>query len=285
MKKNLTIVIPAYNESEGLEKVLLDLQAETSDLAEEIILVDDGSQDDTAAIAKASGVRVISHKRNIGYGASLKSGIRTADTDYILTMDSDGQHHPDDVNKLWQQVEDFDMVIGSRTSLLHSPIWRMPGKWLLNIMANFLVRQRIPDLNSGLRIIRREDALRYLHLCPAGFSFSTTITLVMLSRGYDVKFVPIEVSKRVGVSYVSIKTGFETLLLIMRLATLIDPLRIFVPVSLLIGLVGFLWEIPYAVAGRGVSVGSMLAIVTALLCFVLGLISDQISQLRLERYE
>ena len=129
------------------------------------------------------------------------------------------------------------MVIGNRTSLLHSPLWRMPGKWMLNIMANYLVKERIPDLNSGLRVIRREDALRYLHLCPSGFSFSTTITMVMLSRGYDVKYIPIKVEKRVGKSSISLKTGFETLLLILRLATLIDPLRIFVPMSLIIGFI------------------------------------------------
>jgi hypothetical protein len=161
----------------------------------------------------------------------------------------------------------------------------MPGKWLLGVLANYLVRQRIPDLNSGLRILHRETVLRYLHLCPSGFSFSTTITLVMLHRGYNVEYVPITVQKRIGKSLISLNTGFQTLLLILRLAALIDPLRVFIPTSFVIGLIGMLWEIPYALTGRGVSVGSMMAIVTAVLLFALGLICDQISQLRLGLFE
>ena len=177
------------------------------------------------------------------------------------------------------------MVIGQRTSLLHSPLWRMPGKWLLGWMANRLIRQEIPDLNSGLRLLRREVALKYLHLCPAGFSLSTTLTMSILARGYDVRFVPIEVNRRTGKSTVSISTGLDTIILILRIATLVNPLRIFLPASLLVGGLGALWGVPYALSGRGVSVGSMLALVTAVLLFALGLISDQISQSRLERFE
>jgi hypothetical protein len=161
----------------------------------------------------------------------------------------------------------------------------MPGKWLLWSMANYLTRRKIPDLNSGLRLIRREVALRYLHLCPSGFSFSTTITMALLSRGYSVAYVPIQVKKRVGKSTVSVATGLDTIILILRIAALFNPLRVFIPISLLIGLVGLAWGIPFALVGRGVSVGSMLAIVTATLIFGLGLLCDQISQLRLERFE
>jgi len=283
--KPITVVIPAYNEAEAIGPVLEHLKVTCPDLIETIIVVDDGSSDDTACIAERAGVQVIRHSRNKGYGASLKTGIRAAQTEYVLTMDSDGQHKAEDIARLWEQADNHDMVVGQRTSLIHSQLWRMPGKWLLSFMANYLSRQRIPDLNSGFRLMRRETLLKYMHLCPAGFSFSTTITMAFFNRGYDVAYVPIDVKKRVGKSTISVTTGLETIILILRIATLFDPLRIFIPISLFTAAVGILWGIPYALLGNGISIGSMLAIVTAVLMFSLGLICDQISQLRLERYE
>jgi hypothetical protein len=161
----------------------------------------------------------------------------------------------------------------------------MPGKWLLRYLANYLTRRNIPDLNSGFRLFRKENVQRYLHICPAGFSFSTTITMVLLSRGYSVQYMPIHIQKRVGKSTVTVATGLDTIILILRMAALFNPLRIFIPISFIIGVIGIIWGIPYAIAGFGVSVGSMLAIVTAILLFSLGLLCDQISQLRLERFE
>jgi glycosyltransferase involved in cell wall biosynthesis len=285
MHKRLTVVIPAFNEEQSIGPVLAQVKAHCSDFVEEAIVVDDGSGDGTARIAQEAGARVIRHPKNMGYGAAIKTGLRHAQTEYVLTMDADGQHRTGDLQRVWEAVEDYDMVVGQRVGLIHSPLWRMPGKWLLGLLANYLTQQRIPDLNSGLRLMRREVALKYLHICPAGFSFSTTITMVFFNRGRSVKYVPIEVQKRVGESTVSVGTGFQTLILILRTATLFDPLRIFVPASAVVGVVGMGWGIPYALAGRGVSVGSMLAIVTAILLFSLGLLSDQISQLRLERFE
>lgn len=285
MSKKVTILIPAFNESRAIGFVIEHIQTICSDVVQEVIVVDDGSRDETGCIAKKAGANVICHKQNLGYGAALKTGIRHAKTEFVLTMDADGQHQAEDVLRLWELAEDCDMVVGQRISLLHSPLWRMPGKWLLWSMANYLTRRKIPDLNSGLRLIRREVVLRYLHLCPSGFSFSTTITMALLSRGYSVAYVPIQAKKRVGKSTVSVATGFDTIILILRIAALFNPLRVFIPISLLIGLVGLIWGIPFALAGRGVSVGSMLAIVTAILLFGLGLLCDQISQLRLERFE
>ena len=282
---SLTVVIPAFNESKAIGDTLRRLSDVCQSLIAEIIVVDDGSTDNTAQIAEEAGVRVIRHHRNQGYGASLKSGIRAAKTEYVLTMDSDGQHNPEDIPRLWEAAEQYDMVVGQRTALLHSQLWRMPGKWLLSYMANYLSRQSIPDLNSGFRLIRRDVVMKYMHLCPAGFSFSTTITMVFFNRGYNVAYVPIEVNKRLGKSTVSVNTGLETIILILRIATLFDPLRVFIPISLFTAAVGVLWGVPYTLTGHGISVGAMLAIVTAILMFSLGLICDQISQLRLERYE
>ncbi|MDO8559760.1 MAG: glycosyltransferase family 2 protein [bacterium] len=279
----LTIIIPALNEESAIARVIADIKEKCAAVVHEIIVVDDGSTDRTAQVAQQAGARVLRHYRNIGYGAALKTGIRQAQTEYIVTMDADGQHRASDVNRLWEQASSCDMVVGQRVGFHNSPLWRMPGKRLLRLMANYITRYHIPDLNSGLRVLRRTVVLQYLHLCPSGFSFSTTITVAMLSQGRSVVYVPIQVERRVGKSTVTVTTGLDTIILILRIAALFEPLRVFVPASVLIGTTGVLWEIPIALAGLGVSVGSMLAIVTAILLFGLGLICDQISQLRLER--
>jgi len=281
----LTIIIPAFNEASALKSVLESLRTPDFDFVQEIMVVDDGSSDGTAEVAQAVGVRVIRHYQNMGYGAALKTGIRASQTEFVLTMDADGQHLAADVRRLWDTIGDYDMVVGQRTGLRQSPLWRMPGKWLLWMMANYLTQHTIPDLNSGLRLIRREVALKYLHICPSGFSFSTTITMALVSRGYKVRYIPIAIQRRLGKSMVTLSTGLNTIILILRIASLFDPLRLFIPVSGLVGAVGVLWGIPYAMLGRGLSIGAMLAIVTAILLFGLGLLCDQISQLRLERFE
>lgn len=288
MRQGLTIVIPAFNERGAVASVLEDVKAKFSGILEEIILVDDGSNDGTGELASGAGARVIRHHRNMGYGASLKTGIREASTDFVLTMDADGQHTAEAALRLWVAMEEnqgTDMVVGQREGGGNGPMWRAVGKQFITRLAKYLVKAQVIDLNSGLRLMRREVLSKYLHLCPNGFSFSTTITLAFLSRGRNVLFVPVVTGKRVGNSTVSVMTGFETILLVLRLATLFNPLRIFVPLSVASGTVGVLWSIPYLFAGRGLSVGSMLAVVTGLIFFSIGLVCDQISQLRMERLE
>jgi len=285
MGASVTVIIPAFNEAGTVGAIVKEILRGDFDFIKEVLVVDDGSTDGTASAAQTAGARVISHGDNRGYGTALKTGIRAAMTPFILTMDADGQHRTEDIRGLWGLAESSDMVVGERTALIHSPIWRMPGKWALQALAAYLTRRAIPDLNSGLRIIRRDVAMKYLHLCPTGFSFSTTMSMALLTRGYGVRYVPIDVRPRTGKSTVSVATGFDTLVLALRISTLFNPLHVFVPASLFCASIGILWGIPYALAGRGVSVGSMLAIVTALFLFSFGLISDQISQLRLERFE
>jgi glycosyltransferase involved in cell wall biosynthesis len=285
MTERLAIVIPALNEARAIGQVIEAIDKRCAGLPYELVVVDDGSTDGTAEVAERFGARTIRHRHNRGYGAAIKTGIRSVDTDFVLTMDADGQHRAEDVVRLWRARGDSDMVIGQRSSLIHSALWRMPGKWVLGWMARRLTGRRIPDLNSGLRLVRRDVALKYLHLCPEGFSLSTTLTMALLSRRYEVRAVPIEVARRAGKSTVSLSTGLDTLILILRIATLFNPLRLFLPASALAATFGILWGVPYALAGDGVSVGSMLALVTSVLLFALGLISDQISQSRLERFE
>ena len=152
-------------------------------------------------------------------------------------------------------------------------------------MARLLTQKKIPDLNSGLRLIQKAVIEKYLHLCPSGYSFSTTSTMALHSRGYQVTYVPIAVEQRQGTGKVSVATGLNTILLVLRLATLFNPLRFFLPVSFAFGCAGFFWCIPYLLAGRGISIGSMLAFSIAIILFALGLISDQISAMRLEKNE
>lgn len=286
MTHSLTIIIPAYNEAPALAAVLQSLKgaAAVDEGRAEVIVVDDGSSDDTAAVADQHGATVIRHARNLGYGAALKSGFKRATTPFVATMDADGQHTVESLGALWAQRHEADMVVGARSGL-HSPLWRMPGKWCLGAMARYLSRQSIPDLNSGLRVYRREVLTRYLHLCPSGFSLTTTITMAFLSRGWRVVYAPISVRPRTGRSTVTVVTGLETIILILRIVSLFNPLRVFVPAAAMTAGVGIVWGVPIALAGRGISVGSMLAIVTAVILFALGLICDQISQLRMERFE
>ena len=281
-------MIPAFNEEAAIGDVVDSLRANMPPGVVEVIVIDDGSSDQTARVAEAAGARVLRHPTNRGYGASLKTGVRATDVDYILTMDADGQHQLADVVKLCEAViadPMADCVIGQRTKLLHSSLWRMPGKWMITALARFLTQKKIKDLNSGLRILRKEVVARYMHLCPSGFSFSTTITVAMLARGYLVKWVPIEVVKRIGKSTVSVATGFQTIVLVLRLASLFNPLRVFLPLAMLAILLGVGWTIPYALRGGGVTVAAMLSIVVGILLFAAGLVCDQVAQLRLERYE
>ncbi|HVZ32379.1 MAG TPA: glycosyltransferase family 2 protein [Polyangiaceae bacterium] len=284
----ISIVIPAHNEEGAIGNVLLALCEHTPAGVDEIIVVDDGSTDRTGEIAEAAGVRVIRQPSNRGYGAALNAGIRAASGEYILTLDADGQHRIEDVLKLCAAVcgdQPADCVIGHRTKLVHSPLWRMPGKWFLTRLARLLTRKEILDLNSGLRAMRRDVIVRYMHLCPSGFSFSTTSTFALASRGYRIEFVPIQVERRIGKSSVSVATGFQTILLILRLASLFNPLRVFLPLSFFFIVGGSLWTIPYLLDGQGITVAAMLAVLTGVTLFGLGLICDQVAQLRLERFE
>lgn len=285
----LTIIIPAYNEAQGLPKTLEAIQTMITEQGWSVIVVNDGSTDATpqilADVQDQLSITVLHHRTNRGYGAALKTGIQAAQTDFVATMDSDGQHRTEDMLALWGKATDYDLLIGQRTEILHSPLWRMPGKWLLQGMAIFLMRRTIPDLNSGMRVFRREVLLKYIHLFPNGFSFSTTSTMLFMNRGYAVGFHPIRVRARVGKSSVRLSTGLNTILLIIRLSMLLDPLRLFLPISFLLILVGVLWNLPFLLQSQGYSVGALLLIVTGIQIAVVALLSDQIAALRKERFE
>lgn len=292
MKNELTVIIPCFNEENGIGGTLEKLCPVADQEGWKVLIVNDGSSDSTSVIVdKIKGVHVINHKHNKGYGASLKTGILASSTEYIAFYDADGQHQPNDLVKMCLDAENYDMIVGARGKSSHQDWQRKPGKWVLSKFANFLTGEEIPDLNSGLRIVKRDEIMPLLHLFPNGFSFSTTSTMAFMNMDFSVKYIGIKVDKRVGKSTVKqLKHGSSTLLLMLRLMVLFNPLRVFLPVSFFLIGTGFLYQIvfglyTYQSSGKIVIFqGSILFLVTGLLIFFFGLMTDQISEVRKHQF-
>tara|TARA_B100000676_G_scaffold300142_2_gene345387 strand:- start:862 stop:1725 length:864 start_codon:yes stop_codon:yes gene_type:complete len=282
----LTICVPAYNEAAGIKTALEGLKARFLDA--EIVVVDDGSTDKTFNLAKSvEGIVVLSHERNRGYGAALKTAIRYSKGEVIAWFDADGQHRPDDLEKIIQPVleDKMDMVIGARGEGSEVSIDRLPGKMLLKFVAELIVGESIPDLNSGLRCFKSTVIKRYLHLLPEGFSASTTSTLLMKKRGYRMEFINIIANKRIGKSSVNmVYDGLVTLGLIVRILVLFNALPFFSILGILQIFAGLLWGSWYLSSG-GFSVFASTLIISGMLTLFMGLICDQITELRKERLE
>ncbi|MBI2447522.1 MAG: glycosyltransferase family 2 protein [Candidatus Omnitrophica bacterium] len=284
---NCSIIIPAYNEEESIKEVICDARKVFPD--GEIIVVDDCSTDQTGNIAKNESAQVIRHEINRGYGASLKSGILAAKNDVIILLDADGQHKACDAERMLPFLSENDIVVGERQNTVYDVPSRVIGKFVLTRVVNFLARTRLKDINCGLRVMRKDVIKRYLPLLPDGFSFSVTSTLIFIKKGKRVKFFPVEVKKRKGKSKVNqIADGYTIFLSIIRLVSLFDPLRVFFPIAWFLVLTGSIYGVyQLFTVGRfiGLSTGSLLLIFTGVLSFLLGVICDQISALRLERYD
>ena len=283
--KPLNIILPAFNEEKGIRNTLEKLLPVALQNDWDVTVINDGSIDETEQILKEiSGIHVFNHPYNKGYGAALKTGIRNSSSEYVAFFDADGQHNSEDLVKLYSNINNFDMLIGERNHDSHQNWSRRPGKWLLSKTANFLSGKKIPDINSGLRIIKRSAINRVLHLMPDGFSFSTTSTITFYTLGHDVAFYPITVNKRIGRSTVrQLKHGSNTILLILRLIILFNPLKVFIPASILVFILGIIYEIIYAIIlipGVKILPTSLLAFIVAILIFFFGLVVDQISELR-----
>jgi glycosyltransferase involved in cell wall biosynthesis len=289
MKKTLTLVVPAFNEAENIPKVLPEMLEFCDQRQWQIILVNDGSSDETAAVLHSfedkANLLILKHKVNQGYGAALKTGISKVNTGYVVTLDADGQHKLSDLDVMWKAIhdQDADMIIGNRVSGKSQNNYRQAGKWLIREMTGLILPIHIRDLNSGLKMYRTGLLQRYLHLCPDSMAFSDIITLIFLNQGHRVNEVPVQVLERAGgTSKISTRTAFETMLEIINIVMLLKPLRIFLPASLFCIALGILWAIPFLVMGHGVSVGSLLAIVTGLILFMVGLLAEQLSLIRKE---
>jgi glycosyltransferase involved in cell wall biosynthesis len=275
----VSIVIPAMNEAAAIGDVVRELGEAAA--WHEILVIDDGSTDETTARAAAAGARVIRHPYNKGNGAAVKSGIRAATGEFILILDGDGQHRPSDALRLVSRLGEYDLVVGARSSVTQATHIRRLGNAALNALASFLTERTIPDLTSGFRGARRETLLEFLHLLPNGFSTPTTTTLCFLRAGYNVTFEPVEARQRSGSSKIRLsRDGPKFLLIMLRVMTIFSPLRVFLPIagtSFAIGTGYAIWTI---FTQRHITNSSVLLIMLAVAVFLVGLVSEQIAALR-----
>lgn len=277
----VSIVVPAFNEEHAIGTLIADLRGAAA--WHEIIVVDDGSLDGTAERATQAGARVVRHPYNKGNGAAVKSGIRTATAEYILIVDGDGQHRPEDAVRLVSKLGTYDLVIGARHADTQATSTRRYGNSLLNWLAGYLTGRDIPDLTSGFRAARREHLREFIHLLPNGFSTPTTTTLAFIKAGYNVAFEPVEARQRLGQSKIRLaRDGTKFLMIILRIVTIFSPLRIFLPISIAWFIVGVGYAIWTIYSQSHVTNTSVLLIILAVIVFLVGLVSEQISALRFE---
>ena len=287
----LSIILPMYNEQAAIGQTLHDLTtllANRPETSFEILVVDDGSNDDSAAVVRqieSPHIRLVQHPYNIGNGAAVKTGIRRAKGEYILLMDADGQHRPEDIPRLLEHAEAYDMVVGARTNKSDTAVHRDLANTVYNRLASYICGRPIDDLTSGFRLIRAELAKSLVYLLPNTFSYPSTITLAVVRGGFSLKYVPIAARKRIGKSKINLLVdGSRFLTIILRISVFFAPLKVFIPVSLFFFLSGFGWYI-YRVffVGTGFPPISSLFMTTAVVIFLIGLVSEQITYLRYSR--
>jgi glycosyltransferase involved in cell wall biosynthesis len=257
------------------------------DCSYEVLVVDDGSDDATAARAQAAGAWVISHPYNIGNGAAVKTGIRHARGDVLVMLDGDGQHPPEDIPRLLAQLGPYDMVVGARTRDSESHVHRDLANWIYNLLASYVSGRRIEDLTSGFRAVKGDLARGFTYLLPNTFSYPTTITLATVRSGRSLCYVPIRSPKRVGKSKIRLlRDGSRFFLIILKIATLFSPLKVFIPASLGMFLLGLGYGL-FKVLFLGLRYGptSAMLMTMALVVFMVGLVSEQVAQLRFDRSE
>lgn len=275
----ISIVLPAKNESGAIGQTITQIQK--LQLAHEIIVVNDGSTDSTQAVAEHAGATVVTHPYSKGNGAAIKTGARTATGDVIVFMDADGQHDPQDIPRLLEQIEQgYDLVVGARQKGSQASVGRGVANALYNNLATYMTEQKVEDLTSGFRAVRADKFRNFLYLLPNGFSYPTTSTMAFFRAGYSVTYVPIHAAKRIGKSHIQpMKDGVRFFLIIFKIATLFSPLKMFLPIAVLLfmmatGWYGYtLWD-----AGRFTNMSALLY-TGSIMIFLMGLISEQITAL------
>jgi glycosyltransferase involved in cell wall biosynthesis len=278
---SVSVVIPAYNEAASIAGVVRELA--TSARWREVIVVDDGSSDETSALACSAGAVVVRHPYNKGNGAAVKSGIRRATGEYVLIVDGDGQHNAADAERLAGRLGEYDLVIGARAGRTQATLIRRAGNALLNHLAGYLTGRRIDDLTSGFRGARRDCLMEFLHLLPNGFSTPTTTTLAFIKAGYNVVFEPIAARQRVGTSKIKLANdGAKFFMIILKIVTLFSPLRVFLPIALATFAFGCAYGIWNVIVHARIPNGAVLLILFSVVVFLVGLVSEQISSLRFE---
>jgi glycosyltransferase involved in cell wall biosynthesis len=276
-----SIVIPSFNEAGAIGPLVTSLVS--SGDWHEVIVVDDGSSDQTSDRAREAGAIVVRHPYNTGNGAAVKTGIRRATGENVLIVDGDGQHRAADARRLVAALGEYDLVIGARSSGTQATRMRRLGNVALNRLAGYLTGRRIPDLTSGFRCARREHFHEFLHLLPNGFSTPTTTTLAFIKAGYNVRFEPVDAEARIGASKIRLaRDGVKFLLIVLKIVTIFSPLRVFLPVSLAAFVAGTGYAAWTIATQSHVTNSSVLLIMLAVIVFLVGLVSEQISALRFE---
>jgi glycosyltransferase involved in cell wall biosynthesis len=276
-----SIIIPAFNEASSIAHVVRVLRDTAA--WKEIIVIDDGSTDATSAAAESAGAIVVRHPYNKGNGAAVKTGIRGAAGEWIVVLDGDGQHSPDDAVMLVRLLGEYDLVVGARSPESQATAVRRWGNDLLNLLASYLAERRIPDLTSGFRGMRRECVLEFLHLLPNGFSTPTTTTLAFLRAGYNVHFAPIAARQRVGASKIRLASdGPRFFLILLKVITIFSPLKIFVPISAAAFALGVVYGVWTVIQNSRIPNGAVLLLMFSVVVFLVGLVSEQIATLRFQ---
>ena len=284
-EQKISVVLPAFREERVIGAVIQGVRSVMGSGCE-IIVVDDGSPDNTGKAAEEAGARVLRHPYNMGNGAAVKSGIRAATGDVIVMMDSDGQHKPEDIPRLLEQVGIFDMVIGARTKASETSVHRDVANAIYNRFAAYLTKKEILDLTSGFRAIKADIAKRFVYLLPNTFSYPTTLTLSLIRSGHSVTFIPIVAKKREGKSKIKLlKDGVRFFLIMLKIATLYSPFRVFLPVSVSFFGLGIGYYVYTFITEHRFTNMSALLISNGVLIFMMALIAEQIAQLRLDRTE
>jgi len=281
--KKISIIIPAYNEAENIKGVVTEIRSLYPNF--EIVVIDDGSHDNTTEIAKQSGASVYRHPYNIGNGAAIKTGIRVATGEILVFMDGDGQHNPKDIHKLIELFPKYDMVVGERSFSSHASLKRALGNKLYNCIGSYVTKFQIKDLTSGFRAIKAEIAHNFIYLLPNTYSYPTTLTLGLLRSGRSLKYIPVTIHKRKsGSSHIKlIRDGTRFFMIIIRISTHYSPMRVFLPVSscmFALGMIRYIYS--FLTEGRFTNMSALL-FVTSVIIFMMSLISEQISQMRFER--
>jgi glycosyltransferase involved in cell wall biosynthesis len=278
----VSVIIPALDEASAIGPVVQGLRSVA--LWREVIVVDDGSSDETALVAANAGALVIKHPYNKGNGAAVKTGIRQALGEYVLIFDADGQHSASDAVALVRFLGEYDLVVGARTgSSQQASTARHAGNSILNWLATYLTRRPISDLTSGMRAARTSGLREFLHLLPNGFSTPTTTTLAFVKAGYSVRFEPITVGARLGQSKIKLMSdGAKFFLILLKVITVFSPLRVFLPIAGAAFMLGAGYALWTSITRQDVTDSAVLLIVLAVVIFLVGLVSEQISTMRSE---
>ncbi len=282
----ITVVLPALNEAAALADLLPELNEVLQGRDYELLVVDDGSDDDTGKVSAEHGARLIRHPRRKGNGAAVKRGIRAARGKVIVLMDADGQHKPEDLLRLVEALGEYDMAVGARVRGSGQKPHRWAANRLFSLLASYLAAERIPDLTSGFRAIRADVARRFVDLLPNTFSYPSTLSVTLARAGYPIAHVPVVAGQRSGRSKIRpTADGLRFLLILLKVGVGLTPFRVFFPLSLVFFLLGLGWYVYTLVQYNRFTNMSALLLCTSVIIFMMGLIAEQIAQLRRERSE